>query len=368
MSPPLFVEIDEKAFRSSEPGNQQRLEAAAADYRAMRVDKMMDDLSGTNASDPNALFLRALGVMRQIGTNKFAAAHDLLRAATAGGQQQAAVLLGVLLVAGPPGVDKDVNKGKALIETAAAAGDRMAQRAAGIGYASGEFATLDPVKGAAWLKRAAEAGDAPAMLHYGYLLSTGAGVDQNVTLAEEYVRRAAVAGLTAAQETLGGWILDRYKSGLVSDPTEGIRWLTQAHAAGFSTEALVRLGLFYAQDGRGPWQDRNKSLALFKQCIGYASFRCQFAYANHLQSGVATPRDLVGAYARFEVSGELGAANVSERLQSLERLLSADEKTKAVELAKSIRGDLRPVPAVLVIQYPGARVSPPQPVAASGRP
>ena len=288
LSQQFLIEIDEAAFRSSTPDDQQHLKKAAGDYRAARFDDMIDDLTDASSSDANVLFLRALGVLRETGSNRFSAAHGLLQAAVSGGQRQAAIVLGILLVTAPQGVDKDLQQGKNLIETAAAAGDHMAQRAAGIGNIDGEFGSLDPTRGVAWIRRAAEAGDAPAMLHYGFLLSIGSGVEKNPALAEDYVRRAATAGLTAAQETLGAWIVERYKSGLVADPSEGLRWLEQAYELGYSTYALVRLGLFYDEDGRGAWRDRDKAFSLITLCIGYANSSCQFVYAWHLANGVGT--------------------------------------------------------------------------------
>jgi uncharacterized protein len=359
LSPQFLIEIDESAFRSSSSDDQQRLKKATADYRSMRFEEMMDDLANASSADANVLFLRALGLMRQNSSNKFALARHLLQTAASDGRAQAAVILDILLVSGPDGVDKNVNEGRKLIEVAAVAGDRMAQRAAGFGHINGEFGSLDPVTGVTWLKRAAEAGDPQAMLHYAYLLSTGTGVERNGDMAENYARRAAQAGLSAAQETLGGWILDRYKSGLIADPTEGVRWLTQAYQLGFSMSALVRLGLFYVDEGRGAWRDRSKSFALFSQCIGYASASCEFAYAYHLRHGFGTRSDPAKSYTYYELARELGSPKAAERLQALDRMLSSDEKAKAVELAKSIRSELRPIPAQVVFQYAGNQ--PPSP-------
>jgi TPR repeat protein len=359
LSPQFLIEIDESAFRSSSSDDQQRLKKATADYRSMRINEMMEDLAHASSADANVLFLRALGLMRQISSNRYSLARHLLQTAVSGGQAQAAVILGILLASGPDGVEKDVSEGRKLIEVAAVAGDRMAQRAAGLGRINGEFGSLDPVTGATWLKRAAEAGDPQAMLHYAYLLSTGTGVETNGHAAENYARRAAEAGLSAAQETLGAWILDRYKSGLIADPTEGVRWLTQAYQLGFSTNALVQLGLFYVDEGRGEWRDRSKSFALFSQCIGYASANCQFAYAYHLQHGFGTPSDPAKSYTYYEVARVLGAPRAPERLQALDRMLSSDEKAKAVELAKSIRSELRAIPTQVIFQYAGNQ--PPSP-------
>src|SRR5260221_13268210 len=153
----------------------------------------MDILEYVSSDDANVFFLRALGLMRQISSNRFALARHLLQTAASDGRAQAAVILGILLVSGPDGVDKDVNGGRKLIEAAAGAGDRMAQRAAGFGHINGEVGSLDSVTGVMWLKRAAEAGDPPALLHYAYLLSTGTGVERKGKKAENYLRRSPEA-------------------------------------------------------------------------------------------------------------------------------------------------------------------------------
>jgi hypothetical protein len=57
-------------------------------------------------------------------------------------------VLGLLLVTGREGVARDVESGRQLIEAAAAAGERTAQRLAALGYLTGEFGRLDPLKGA----------------------------------------------------------------------------------------------------------------------------------------------------------------------------------------------------------------------------
>src|SRR5262249_5915306 len=139
LSPQFLIEIDESAFRSSSSDDQQRLKKATADYRSMRFDQMMDDLANASSADANVLFLRALGLMRQNSWDMVALPPHLLQTAASGGWAQAAVILGILLVSGPDGVDKDVNEGRKLIEVAAVAGDRMAQRAAGFGHINGEF-------------------------------------------------------------------------------------------------------------------------------------------------------------------------------------------------------------------------------------
>src|SRR5262249_43789387 len=137
LSPQFLIEIDESAFRSSSSEDQRRLKKATADYRSMRTNEMMEDLAHARSADANVLFLRALGLMRQISSNRYSLARHLLQTAVSGGQAQAAVILGILLVSGPDGVDKDVSEGRKLIEVAAVAGGRMAQRGGGLGHING---------------------------------------------------------------------------------------------------------------------------------------------------------------------------------------------------------------------------------------
>jgi TPR repeat protein len=347
----FLIEIDENAFRSSEPEDRQRLIKAAQAHRALRFVEMPDHLAGARSDDPNIAFMRGLAAIYQRDAARYSRAISQLRAAAAGGHLQASTILGVLLVADPSGKDKDVEAGKQLIEAAAARGDPMAQRAAGIGYMAGEFGLLDPFKAAGFLKSATAAGDLPAMLHYARMQFTGAGVDKDEAAAEELVERAARAGLTIAQLTLGAWILDRYKAGVLGDPSEGVRWLERAYQQGFSMTALVRLAIFYGDEGRGAWRDRSKALELFSLGLPFADTRPQFGYATALHFGYEIAKDPVKAYTYYELARQLGdTVRAPERLKRLEDLLSPAEKSAALEDARLRRRELKPIPAVIIVQ------------------
>ncbi len=306
-------------------------------------------------SDPNVNFMRAAAILRLPGaSDRYHIAHDLLRAAASAGHQRAATLLGIILVAGIPGVTKDVEEGRRLIEAAAGGGDPIAQRIAGIGYLDGEFGTIDVAKGTAFLKQAVEGGDAPALLHYAYLFATGTSVEKNENLAEQYVKRAANTGLTAAQETLGISILERYKAALIQDPSEGVRWLETAYKSGNSVYALWQLSLFYLSVGRGKWKDPTKGVALLNLCTPCAHAGCQYAYAYGLRNGVGIQKDVEKAYARYEVAHLLGHLAAPKQMEAIQSMLTEGEKTAAIELAKSIRNQLKPIPPKMALQVPDA--------------
>jgi TPR repeat protein len=348
----FLVAIDETAFRSSAPADQARLAKAATAFRAMRYADVLDSLVGSAPTDPNVVYMRGLAAIYQDDSDHFRRAVEQLRAAAAAGHVQAGTMAGALLVSGVQGVPKDLAEGKRLIEAAAARGDPMAQRATGIGYLGGEFGVLDPFKGASFIKSAADAGDPAAMLHHAYLMSTGAVVEKNEKAAEELVLRIADAGLTAAQETLGMWILERYKAGLISDPSEGIRWLERAYQRGLSIMALSRLGLFYLDEGRNPpWKDAQKAFALFGMCVPFTHMNCHYAYATSLHFGRGTAKDLGKAYVHYEIARQLGSTGAPARLKRLDELLAPAEKDAALEAARAQRGELKPSPRNVVLQY-----------------
>ncbi|MES1180093.1 MAG: tetratricopeptide repeat protein, partial [Hyphomicrobium sp.] len=252
---------------------------------------------------------------------------------------------------------------------AAAKGDRTAQRAAGIGYVTGVFGLLDPFKAAGFFKSAVAAGDIAAMPLYAHMMFAGTGVEKDEAGAEQLIERAAGAGLTIAQETLGMWILERYKAGVISDPGEGVRWLERAYQDGHSITALDRLAVFYADEGRGPqWRDRLKAFELFRMAAAYSEPRAQFGYATALQFGHGGSRDLPGAYARYEVARQMNNSSTAvQRQKTLETMLSPAEKDAALEAARLIRRDLKPIPRMIVLQQ-ADQPKPPSPWAAAQQP
>jgi TPR repeat protein len=267
-------------------------------------------------------------------------------------------LIGLGLVVGPVGIQKDVEAGKNILERAAAKGDRIAARAVGIGYANGELGTVEPSKAAAFLRKAADAGDPPAMLHYAYMLATGAAVERDEALAEEYLTRASKLGLTAAQETLGLWLVQRYKLAFTNDPTDAIRWLENAYQSGYSISALWQLGLFYVDAARSQWRDPKKAAQLLETCSKFAYGPCHYTYASCLRDANGLPRDLVSSYAHFEVARLLGAGNAPMRLDELKRRLTDDEKATALSRAKLIRDQLKPTPRRVLLQSQDKPASP----------
>jgi len=188
-----IYDIDQSIFHSSSVADQSRLAAALRAVRTQQFPEIAGILADANAADPNVALMRGIGLI-SAGTadgNKVAA--QSWRTAAEAGQQHAALELARIEVYGPPGVTKNVEQAKRMIETAAAAGNRQAQRMADIAFLSAQFG-LDPTKARDLLHRAAQAGDVEVMLYYAFILAWAVGGPVDQTTAEDFLRRAAAAG------------------------------------------------------------------------------------------------------------------------------------------------------------------------------
>jgi len=81
--------------------------------------------------------------------------------------------------------------------------------------------------------------------------------------------------------------------------------------------------------------------------------------------GIGTNRDLVKAFAYYQVSTELGFAYSAARLKELDGQLKPNEESAAIALSQTIRTNLKPFPIPWHMQYVGAQRPPSPWIAAS---
>lgn len=354
----VVVDIDETVFRNSAPADQSRLAAAARAFRAEQFADITKVLAEANAADPNVAFMRAMAFVN-LGGDDVKPAEPLLRAASNGGVRQASILLGRMLVRPPAGVTKDVELGRRLIETAAAGGDRLAQRLAGIAYLTNDFGGVNPAKARELFRSAAQAGDATAMLFYSLMLGMALGGPADQPAAADLLRRSAAGGLTVAQQTIGNWLLEEFKRNVIDDPREGIEWLETAYKKGQSIFALQSLVVFYAGPSTpAPWRDKSKGYDLARLCSGVRNPWCHAENGWMYQFGVGTNRDLAKAFAHYQVAVALGYADAAKSLQGLDGQLKPDEESAAIALSQTIRTSLKPAPVPWPMQYVGVQPPP----------
>lgn len=357
----FLFDVDPTPFERSKPADRPRLAAARSAVMLRKPDDILEALREADGDDPNVALLRgaAFAIRNTEASNK--SAEVLWRKAVAGGNVQAKALLGRLLISGRPGIEQNVDAGRALVEEAAASGDPQALRFAGIGYLSGDFGTLNPIQAAELLKKGADAGDAMAMGVYARLLAEGIGMPSaDGQLAETYLKKAADAGLTAAQHTLGDWYIAQYTEGMRADLKDAVTWHTRAYEKGRSVSALIQLAYLYATVGKTPpWNDSKIGFDYVRKCSGFNHSACQNNAGVGWNGGHFGPRNAALARAHLAIAANLGYAAAKTQLVKLDAELSSEQKAKAAAYEKELTDSLKPVPAEIPLQYAGVTLPPP---------
>jgi TPR repeat protein len=322
--------IDTAPFDTSSPDTRRLLLSAARRYELRLPDQASRVLEKADSSDPNVLFLRGLALATQSGVKSVAAGIELLEAATARGQRQAAGFLGLLFVAGP-GVKTDPERGMHLLQQAAEAGDAGSARILGIALHTGSFGTIDSSRAAYYLQMAANRGDAEASLRLAYFAYKGIGVKRDDAEGERLLIEAAESGSGTAQLTLGMYYKIQFATGWIADGDPVVHWLGRAVDGG-SVQAMYSLGEFYMATQQPPWHDDQKGAALFQRCAVIGFDPCLYPYGMVLEQGIGTERDIVKAYVMYELVRQDALPAARQHAAELERILSPSEKEAADRL------------------------------------
>src|SRR5262249_22177348 len=335
---PSDVAFDEKHFDSvSEPLRTELVEAWRA-YRARQYQRALEILYAADPNNPRVLLVRGIATIALSGAEPLRDGLALLRRASDLGEPRAAALLGVLKIGGAPGLARDIDGGKQLLERASAAGDAAAARVIGNGYLSGWMGTVDPGRAAQYLRLASDRGDTGAMMSLAELLFQGRGVTKNHQDAERLLLRAAEADRAEAQALLGTWRLTGYLAGMTDNPEDALYWLGPAVGQG-DPHGMENFGMVYVEYGkRTNRAGIPRGVELFRRCAEATLFPdCAFAYATALDNGLGVIRDPVRAYAMYVLSTARNSnPKAKGRMDELAKSLSAADLTSAHAIASQM--------------------------------
>ena len=150
----------------------------------------------------------------------------------------------------------DYAAARSLYDTAARAGDRLAQYNLAMMLVRGEGGPADTVAGVQWLTKSAEAGMAQAQYNLGLLYESGVGVPRSLTTATLWWEKAAEQDHADAQVQLATqYFLGR---GAPKDWKLAARWY-EAAAENGDAGAQYIIASFY-EHGDGVAQDLRKAL------------------------------------------------------------------------------------------------------------
>jgi TPR repeat protein len=303
-------------------------------------------------ADPDhktVLFMRGLVQLSIPGADSIAGGVRLLEQAIAKGEPRAMAVMGVLKVAGLPGIPRDNAGGRALLEDAVAAGDAIAPRVIGEGYITGWMGMVDPARAEKNLRLASDRGDARGMYRLGEMYLMGQGVPKNEIEAEKMIRKAATAGFAEAQAMLGVLRFIPYGNEVTDDPSEALGWFERAADQG-EPHGLYYLGMFYIEFGKRVNRlDPPRGVEYLRRCVEQTLYHeCVFAYGTALDFGIGTARDPVKAYAMYSISSARENAGKSRaRRDEVGKSLTAAQIFEAGVIAdftmrKPITKPLRP--------------------------
>lgn len=200
-SPPKPVAPD--APWTPPPGGPARDIAFGAYQRGYFVTAFREAMRRVDENDKDAAAMTLIGEIYHDG---IAAPQDMVEAArwyrlaSALGDRQAAFELGVILLDGAKGVERDRAGAKAQFERAAAKDHPGALYNMGVLAIQGDEKNKpDFAKAADYFRRAALAGDENGAYSYGVMLRQGKGVPLDIGESARWLKRASDAGIIAGQ-------------------------------------------------------------------------------------------------------------------------------------------------------------------------
>ncbi|HQU16381.1 MAG TPA: hypothetical protein PLO69_09800 [Gammaproteobacteria bacterium] len=173
------------------------------------------------------------------------------------------------------------------LESAARAGDAMAQYSLGLDYYNGTGVPQDAARAIHWWKMAAAQGFPEAQYSLGIEYEMGRGVPRDYSKAVYWWRKAATQGVVRAQYNLG--VAYHEGLGVPKDYEKANYWYRKAATQGFD-QAQFSLGADY-HDGLGVPQDFGKAAHWSKQAAEQGFARAQFNLALMYYNGQGVRQD-----------------------------------------------------------------------------
>jgi TPR repeat protein len=245
------------------------------------------------------------------------------------------------------GAPKDYPKAFKLLRTAAENGHDLAQLLVGQAFMQGitkEVAIKegkleikkDIPMGLDFIQKSASQGNADAQMYLGDLYSKGNGVEKDSTKAIKWWERAALQGDSEQQYALA----EKFRDGKVvsKNMIKAAEWFEKSAQQG-NVIAQARIGQYYI-DGLGVPKDYAKGIKYFRKAAAQGNSYSQLSLGNFYEDGKVIERNLVYAYAWYN----LATANfplAKANRDSVELKLSSSQRAKGQLLASNWKkGDM----------------------------
>ncbi len=180
----------------------------------------------------------------------------------------------------------------------------------------------------------AEQGVADAQFQLGSMYENGQGVNQDDDQATHWYKEAAGQGLADAQYCL--WRMYYRRDGHVD---EGVDWLRQAAEQGY-TDAQYRLAKSYHTGTGGLAMDQHKAFDWYGKSAERGHTKSHYNLGRMIEQGHGAEKDLVRAYAHYDVALRLKYSKAKQRLEDLQASLSSSQINQGKSIAMGILKEL----------------------------
>lgn len=312
----LAMEMGRKAGAPARQAGSGALATALQRYAAKDYANALPSLlaaAGEGDVQAQALACESYLLGRGVPRNHARAAEWCRPAADAGSPLAQGILGMFRLNGGVPGVPKDTDAAKALIEAAAAGSDPRAVRLLGNMAYFGLGRAQDDAAALAYFTRAAKLGDANAFSQLGMMRLYGRGTPMDAPGAVEFFRRAA--GQNDADGLFWlGWV-HLQGVGAPQDGAESLRWTRAAVAQG-SANAEWLMGELY-REGVGVAKDQAEAARWYRIAAdrGHAGGQRDLGVAYYFGEGI--PADHAKAAQWYALAAAQGDASAQARLADL---------------------------------------------------
>lgn len=192
-----------------------------------------------------------------------------------------------------------------------------------IAYDRGDYATAQKE-----LTPLAEKGDAKAQNKLGRMYSLGQGVPKDARAAAEYFLKAAEQGIAEAQSMLGYMYL--VGDGAPQSNGKAYEWIRKAAKQG---DAMAQYNLGVMLGGNGAKEDPVAAAQWMRKAAEQGHRDAQSKLADFYSAGKGVGKDLVLAYAIYELSAKSGNSAALESQHAVAGKLTPAQIDEAKALA-----------------------------------
>lgn len=229
-------------------------------------------------------------------------------------------------------VKKDLKAALAAYERGKDAGQVDCTLRAAEFYIEGKGVDKDVDRGMALMEQAAQDGSAAAS--FKLAVKELSGEKPNLLGGYKYLLAAANGNLVEAQNELGLLYLSGKLAG--ADNAAGIAWLTRAAQNGYAA-AQNNLGTLYKRGAAGAAQNLENAGQLYSLAANQGNGPATLALARLLYTGVGTKADPVKAWALAKLAEERGEDAAKPLLEEITGKLSDAQKQEAKKQLEDIK-------------------------------